>query len=236
MMVITGELFEDTGLHSAEALSVAELNNLPPIQKVQLANRLTELSGDFVFFNHGLLFTEAGFYQDPVEEFMLKKDNYEAVFAVEYSRTLFRGLNFPGDDTWNRVLMGCRIDLWPELYGILNNLVAVSRFSSKVYSCFMHNVYIPDPNSWHGDTASLKVDPSDWGTLCQLADKGLSGEEAYRDSLFPEGIPFAKIFVSGVSGPNRLSYMKSGLYPKVVYSEPESSTLALQGVMSGHVL
>lgn len=228
-MTITGKLLEKEGLHKADGLSNQELKNLPPIQKVQMAESLSALSDDFVFFNHGLLFTEAGFTADPVEEFMLKKDNYEAVFAVEYDRPLFRGVNFVQDSSWNNILLGCKRDLWPDLYLLLNTLIAVGY--KGVYSCFMQNAYMPDPNTWSGDTANIKVNPSKWGEICEQADKGLSGDPKYKDVVFPSYPPFIKIFLSGVSGPSRLAYFKSGLRPFVAYDKPEEMTVALQSVL-----
>lgn len=226
-MTITGKLLEFEGVHKTEGPSFKELNNLPPIQKVQMAEKLSALSDDFIFFNHGLLFTEAGFTQDPVEEFMLKKDNYEAVFAIEYDRPLFKGINFPGDSTWNRILLGCRKELWPELYFLLNTLIAISPITKKVYSCFLNNVYMPDPNQWSGTLDGINVDPLKWGDLCEKADRGLSGDSRYSDIAFPGYPTPIKIFVTGVSGPIRLCFLKSGLFPFVSYDKPEEQAVLL---------
>jgi hypothetical protein len=234
-MTVTGKMLEFEGVHKTDGPSSKELSNLPPIQRVQSAERLSALSGDFIFFNHGLLFTEAGMSHDPVEEFMLKKDDYEAVFAVEYDRPLFKGLKFPGDDTWNRVLLGCKRELWPDLYFLLNTLIAVSSVSKKIYSCFLSNVYIPDPNLWDGTLAGFKVDPKAWGDLCEKSDRGMSGDSRYTDVIFPDYPQSLKIFVAGVSGPSRLAYMRSGIRPYVAYDVAEQETLNLQEVIKSHV-
>jgi len=233
-MTVTGKLLEFEGVHKTDGPSSKELSSLPPIQRVQSAERLSELSGDFIFFNHGLLFTEAGMSHDPVEEFMLKKDNYEAVFAVEYDRPLFRGLNFAKDSTWNRVILGCKRELWPDLYFLLNTMVVVS--PSKIYSCFLSNVYMPDPNLWDGTTNGFKVDPRVWGDLCEQSDRGLSGDERYKNVVSPDYPQNIKIYVSGVSGPNRLAYIRSGIRPYVAYDVAEDKTKELQGVLKGHAI
>ena len=220
-MTIQGKLLEFEGVHKVDGPSSKEFNNLPPIQKVQMAEKLSALSDDFIFFNHGLLFTETGFTQDPVEEFMLKKDDYEAVFAVEYDRPLFKGLNFPGNSTWNHILLGCKKELWPELYFLLNTLIAVDPATKKIYSCFMNNVYIPDPNQWSGSLDGFKVDPVKWGELCENADRGMSGDSRYADVVFPSYPLPIKIFVTGVSGPIRLAFLKSSLRPYVYYDKAE---------------
>lgn len=234
--MITGKLLEKEGLYCTDSPSIQELNNLPPIQRVQSVDRLSALSGDFVFFNHGLLFTEAGFSSDPVEEYMLTSDKPDAVSAVEYSRPLFKGLSFPKDDTWNRVLMLCRKDVWPDLYLNLNTLIAANRFNKKVYCCFMSNVYLPDPNDWDGDRSKVSCNPSDWGPSCERADKGSRGVKEFEGCLFPSSPAAIKIYVAGVSGPNRLAYMRSGLMPFVDYDVPEDKTLALQGVLGSNAL
>jgi hypothetical protein len=227
--MITGKLLEKEGLHKSEGLSSQELKNLPPIQKVQMAESLSALSGDFVFFNHGLLFTEAGFTADPVEEFMLKLDDYQAVFAVEYERPLFKGLNFVGDGSWNKILLGCKVEVWPDLYRLLNTLIAVG--NKGVYSCFMQNAYMPDPNLWTGVMSGVEVSSAKWGETCERADRGLSGDSRYKDVAFPSYPSFIKIHLSGVSGPSRLAYFKSGLWPCVNYDKAESATLKLQAIL-----
>ena len=227
--MITGKLLEKEGLHRSEGPSSQELKNLPPIQKVQMAESLSALSGDFVFFNHGLLFTEAGFAADPVEEFMLKLDDYQAVFAVEYERPLFKGLNFVGDGSWNKILLGCKVEVWPDLYRLLNTLIAVG--SKGVYSCFMQNAYMPDPNLWTGVMSGIDVSSAKWGEACERADRGLSGDSRYKDVAFPSYPSFIKIYLSGVSGPSRLAYFKSGLWPCVNYDKAEPATLKLQAIL-----
>jgi hypothetical protein len=235
-MTIEGELLEIEGLHKAAGPSISELNNLPPVQRVQVADRLSALSDDFVFFNHGLFFTEAGFSVDPVEEYLLVKDDHQAVFAVEYDRQLFKGLDFPNDSTWNRILLGCRRDFWPGLYQRLNTLIAANRFNGKVYSCFMSNVYIPDPNAWNGNKANCDVNPSHWGPMCEMADKGMRGNPEFTGRVFPSSPTGIKIYVAGVSGPDRLAYMRSALRPYVAYDVAEPKTLALQEVLSSNAV
>jgi hypothetical protein len=235
-MTIKGELLEIEGLHTADGPSISEINNLPPVQRVQVAERLSVLSDDFVFFNHGLFFTEAGFSSDPVEEYMLVNDDTQAVFAVEYDRPLFKGLEFPKDDTWNRVLLGCKKDFWPGLYRRLNTLIAANRFNKKVYSCFMSNVYIPDPNSWSGNKTDCDINPSHWGPMCEMADKGLRGNPDFSGNVFPSKPVGIKIYVAGVSGPDRLAYMRSALRPYVAYDVAEPKTLALQEVLGSNAV
>lgn len=234
-LAITGKLMDIEGLYKAEGPSSAELANLPPIRRVQAANCLSDLCKDFVFFNHGLLFTEVGMSEDPVEEFMLKRDKHDAVFAVQYGRPLFRGLDSRWDQTWNSIIMGCRRELWPELYMLLNTLVAVNSAANKVYSCFLSNVYMPDPSGWDGSLVGFKVPPREWGSLCENSDRGMSGDARYSNVIFPDYPQSLKIFVTGVSGPARLAYLKSAPRPYVVYSVPEAKTLALQGVINRSV-
>lgn len=229
-MAITGKLLEKEGVYLAESVSAKELASLPPVNKAQIAESLSGLLSDFVFFNHGLLFTAAGFYHDPVEEFMLKKGDIESIFALEYNKMLFRGINFKNnpDDSWNKILLGCRAELWPELYQLLNTIIATCSITNKVSSCFMSCAYMPDPNAWNGSTSGLKVSPSSWGRACERADMGMNGDPKYAGVQFPEGIPFIKVFVAGVSGPDGLSYIKSGIRPTVMHEGPEESAIKLQ--------
>ena len=48
-MTVTGKLLEFEGVHKTDGPSSKELSSLPPIQRVQSAERLSALSGDFIF-------------------------------------------------------------------------------------------------------------------------------------------------------------------------------------------
>lgn len=235
-MHMEGKLLLKEGQHQAETLSGVEFRNLPPIQKVQMTEKLSALSDDFVFFTHALLFTEAKMQYDPLEELMLKKDNYDMVFSVQYNKPLFNGLVFPDGSSWNRILLGCKKEHWLDVYTLLNTMVAVSSVDSKLYSCFMSQAFMPDPNQWDGSTTDIKVNPKRWGELCEMSARGLAGDSRYVDVMFPDKPSSIKIFVSGVSGPKRLAYIKSGLRPYVVYSEPEQQTIDMQGVVNDHAV
>lgn len=235
-MDIKGKLLLKEGIHSAETLSNVEFSNLPPIQKVQITERLSALSDEFVFFTHALLFTEIKMQYDPIEELMLKKDAYDTVFAFQYNKSLFKGLTFPDGSSWNNVLLGCKKEHWQEVHQLLNTMVVVSPFDSKLYSCFVSKAFIPDPNAWDGSLSDLDVKPKDWGELCERAARGIDGDHRYKNIQFPTKPLSLQIFVSGVSGPSRLAYIKSGLRPYVVYSDPEPETQMLQGVVNNHVV
>jgi len=72
--------------------------------------------------------------------------------------------------------------------------------------------------------------------LVKEADKGSKGIKEFEGCLFPSSPAAIKIYVAGVSGPNRLAYMRSGLMPFVDYDVPEDKTLALQGVLGSNVV
>lgn len=215
------------GFYKSETLSAEEIRKLPPVKRVQMAHKLSELSSEFVFFNHGLLFTEANLTTDPVEEWMLKRDNSEAVFALIYDRPLFKGL----DHFWNKTLYGCKIEFWPEIYNLLNGVIACCKVRQLVLSCFMHTAYIPDPNEWSSDPSLCSCPPRDWGINCENAERLAQGDMSFEGFSFPVSPTPFKIHVSGVSGPKRLAYIKSCLYPYVSFAPPEQETIQMQKVM-----
>lgn len=226
-----GKLPELEGVYKTDCLSVQELSRLPGISRASLSMRLSDMSSDFVFFNHGSLFTEIRLDVDPVKEFAFQSGDEDSVFFLSYDKPLFR--NFV-NGFWNSVIFGCKKELWPALKQLLNSIIFKS-LDNKVYSCFVQNVYLPDPYLWKGDTENIKVPVSDWGDLCEKADRGINGDARYTNVVFPAYPPAAKIYVIGVSGPDRLAYMKSGIRPFIVYDDPEPQVLALQEIVNRHV-
>jgi hypothetical protein len=226
-----GKLPEPEGVYIADCLSAQELSRLPDIERAGLSLKLSDMQSDFVFFNHGILFTEIRLDTDPVQEFVYRSGQSDSVFFLSYDRPLFRNLV---SAFWNSVIFGCKKELWPELRRTLNGILFKAN-DNKVYSCFLQNVYLPDPYLWNGSTENITVPLSDWGDLCEKADRGLNGDARYSHVVFPAYPEAAKIHVMGVSGPDRLAYMKSGLKPYIVYDDPEPETLALQEVINKHV-
>jgi hypothetical protein len=99
----------------------------------------------------------------------------------------------------------------------------------------MSCAYMPDPNAWNGKLDGLKVKPAAWGKLCERADMGLSGNEEYKDCAFPEGIPFIKVYVSGVSRSDNFLYLASGIRPTVTSANPEPEVIQMQEAVSSVV-
>lgn len=219
------------GVYKTDFLSAQALSRLPGIERASASVRLSDMSSDFVFFNHGILFTEIRLDADPIKEFALQSGDSDSVFFLRYDRPIFRNFS---SEFWNTVIFCCKKELWLSLKMILNNIIFKS-LDNKVYSCFVQNVYMPDPYLWKGDIENLKVPVSEWGDLCEKADRGIHGDGRYANVPFPSYPTAAKIYVMGISGPDRLAYMKSGIKPFIVYDDPEPETLALQEVINKHV-
>jgi hypothetical protein len=72
--------------------------------------------------------------------------------------------------------------------------------------------------------------------MCEMADKGMRGNPEFTGRVFPSSPTGIKIYVAGVSGPDRLAYMRSALRPYVAYDVAEHKTLALQEVLSSNAV
>jgi hypothetical protein len=72
--------------------------------------------------------------------------------------------------------------------------------------------------------------------MCEMADKGLRGNPDFSGNVFPSKPVGIKIYVAGVSGPDRLAYMRSALRPYVAYDVAEPKTLALQEVLGSNAV
>lgn len=131
-----GKLPEPEGICIADSLSAQELSNLPAIDRAGISLKLSDMQSDFVFFNHGILFTEIRLDTDPVQEFVYRSGQSDSVFFLSYDRPLFRNLVNP---FWNSVIFGCKRELWPALRTALNSIL-FKALDKKVYSCFVQNV------------------------------------------------------------------------------------------------
>lgn len=228
---MSNDTYKIEAVKTADDFLSVGVGNITPIERARTAERLSVLQSEFVLFNHGMIFTETKMDSDPVQEFANRTQDSEAIFFLQYDRPLLVGMR---DRFWNSVIFACKKKLWPDLKLILNNLI-FKETTGRVYSCFVHDVYLPDPYLWDGNKSGIKHTSEQWGELCENADRGLNGDARYTNVYFPSRPLPAKIHIIGVSGPIRLAFIKSGLFPKAVYDEPEKEVLILQEALKNHV-
>lgn len=112
----TGEFIRNSGSSSAPDMQAAVYS-------------ASDMASDYVFFNHGALFTYAGFVegkQDPVQDWYGSQSHTFPVLRQAYRQPIFRGLDARLADinaTWNQVLFGVPKEHWPSLAEYLCGIV-----------------------------------------------------------------------------------------------------------------
>ncbi len=141
-----------------EAPSMAELRNLPPIRRVELSNSISDLSSDFVFFNHTMLFSKGGMDFDPIKEYQLWKGQSDVVSYVMFDRPLFNGLDYHdrsgGHDS---MLSFASLEDWAVIEKALSKFTILNRARNFLFLCELTKVRIPDPKQ-----PSLTIEPYVW--------------------------------------------------------------------------
>lgn len=110
-----------------------------------------DYANDFVFFNHGVLFTHGGFTDDtdPVGDWFSELSTRTDVFKQAFRTPMFEGLDaltFDDRVSWNRVLCGVPKDHWPSLLEHLAGICVLNRKANTVKLVYYGQVEIYDPS------------------------------------------------------------------------------------------
>ena len=116
---------------------------------------LTDLSDDWVFFNHGALFAYAGFKdpdEDPLNDWFNAQDPQPVYLKQAFERPLFEGLDHPAyhgprarQTTWNHTICGVEQEFWPEVLRYLAGVVSHNKPRRQLFQTFYGELEILDP-------------------------------------------------------------------------------------------
>lgn len=171
-VVMEGRVPVKEGIHDAglDNPSVADLKSLPPIKRLELSNSISELSEDFVFFNHTMLVSKGGMDFDPFKEFQLWSGKTECVSYVGFDRPLFGNLGRDASLNCNNLLAFMPIEEWESAFSAVNKFTILNREKGYLYLCEAIKVKIPDPKC-----PGLTITPYVWrlkGSGCSWDYKG----------------------------------------------------------------
>lgn len=174
--------------------SLAELNKLPPLKRVELSDSLSSLSNDFVFFNHTMLFSKAGMDFDPLKEYQLWSGKEDAVSYILFNRPLFDGLDFPDrSGGHDRMLSFVSVEDWPAIERAIGKFTVLSRVHNYMFLCEMTKVKIPDPKQ-----PSLTIEPYVWKMNGSEHSWGYKGYPVPRLVKLPADYE-AKLLIKAIS-------------------------------------
>lgn len=117
---------------------------------------LYEYADEWAFFNHGALFSFAGFddpYKDPVSDWINQQPIPQPLYLKQaFEHKLLQGVTAPAyfgprsrDTSWEQVVCGIRKEYWPGLLEYVSGVVAQDIMKKTYYQVFFGEVEIPDP-------------------------------------------------------------------------------------------
>lgn len=121
--------------------------------RVTGAKALSELTGDYAFFNHGCFFTWGGLDVDPVEDFVIRHADQDClVFHMDFPRPIFHGIPKPGRfykpaEIYNHRLFAVPLPYWDALRAELMIVSAVDRARRSFHRSVTQEIDIVDPLS-----------------------------------------------------------------------------------------
>ena len=169
---IEGDVPAQCGIHSGDSdLSISELKKLPALKKVEIAHSISELSKEFVFFNHTMLFSKGGLDFDIIKEYQAWKGRDDIVNYILFNRPLFTNLNF-SDGTGNHDNMLCftSVEHWAEIESSIREFTIINRPKDYLFTCTMTKVATPDPKN-----PFLTINPYVWELNGSSASWGYTG-------------------------------------------------------------
>ena len=169
---IEGDVPAQRGIHLGNSdLTISELKKLPALKKVEIAHSISELSKEFVFFNHTMLFSKGGLDFDIIREYQAWKGRYDIVNYILFNRPLFSNLDF-SDGTGNHENMLCftSVEHWAEIENTIREFTIINRPKDYLFTCTMTKVATPDPKN-----PFLTIHPYVWELNGSSASWGYEG-------------------------------------------------------------
>lgn len=112
----------------------------------------SDYAHEIVFFNHGALFTYAGFTEDmdPVADWYARQKEPIPLFKQAFGHDIFTGLDaltFGNSVPWNRILMGVARSAWHSLLEVLAGACMVNHYHDEFYTPYYGEVQLQDPGA-----------------------------------------------------------------------------------------
>jgi hypothetical protein len=174
--------------------------------RVSQADTLLQLSAEYQFFTHGLLFTHGRMDRDPVTSYLLEVNPKHAPLVLDLSRAIVRGMSCKDEKgnmrhEWCRKLLMIRHEGWEEFKMYMATVGCVHMDSRYFAKLLLQRVTVPDV---------LKRRP--------------------RAKLHPTCV--VDIMVFGVDSNEFAAYMQLSRHPhlelpRVVVAAPDPETVAL---------
>ena len=130
---------------------VSEESKAAPAETQRVGYALSELSEEYVFFNHGALFAFAEFedpHGDPVNEWYAQQPKGTVLIKHPFENKIFEGINAPCYDnklTWNNVICMVSTDSWKSLFPFMCGIVARNLRKKTFYQVFPQRASVLDP-------------------------------------------------------------------------------------------
>ena len=215
---VTGEV-PDTVIRVTP--SRAELERLPDFGKFKATHSsLSTLQREYVLFTHALLFTEGGFQSDPLQEWMLARDQAGRVIDLQLPRKLFRGLG-----VYDTHLYACPLGLWAGLAAYLNSVTGVDVKTKRYAGAFLHDAVVPDIGRWPGGWPTARVTIKVVGLTASF---GL-----YSLKTYPGFVPAPFGWLGEDRRNHRAVADDDGYLPRVRRDPPEPETLSRARTLLG---
>ena len=113
--------------------------------KFSQAATLNDLSQEFFFFTHGLLFAVTKLADDPVFDFFSSLKSPCTPFKMEFDRAIFKGLNTKFSRKYNYTLFAAPRELMPGLEAHLSTVCVVDVEGNNYWHVAVQTVPIADP-------------------------------------------------------------------------------------------
>lgn len=126
--------------------SAEELKKMPPLKRADVSSSLSDLSSDFVFFNHTSLFSKGGLDFDPLAEYQAWCGKDDVVNILTFNRKLFSNFDFiDNSGGHDRMLAFTSIEHWPHIEKAIGKMTILNRAKNYMFLCEAVKVKIPDP-------------------------------------------------------------------------------------------
>jgi hypothetical protein len=112
---------------------------------------LSELASEWHYFNHGMLFSHAGFTyptEDPVADWYAQQPAGTQVIQQPFGSTIIAGLPAAagiGRLSWGHIVCAVRHEVWPSLFEFMGGVAAVDRNAQRFYRLEYADVQVLDP-------------------------------------------------------------------------------------------